>query len=69
MHGVELVVLIGVTVLIGGIRGKRLGVAPPLVMLLVGTGLGFVPGLGEIELPSEVVLVLFLPALFCSMSR
>lgn len=63
MQGVEVLIVLGVTIVAGTALAGRVGIAPPLVLLLAGSVLGFIPGLGEIELPPEVVLVLFLPAL------
>lgn len=63
MEGLELVVVLGATIFVGGIVAGRLRVAAPLVLLVLGAALGFVPVLGQIELPPDVVLLLFLPAL------
>ncbi|TCL77867.1 MULTISPECIES: Na+/H+ antiporter [unclassified Rathayibacter] len=63
MEGLELTVLLGVTVLIGALLAPRLRVAAPLVLLVLGLLLGFVPALHEVELPPETVLLLFLPVL------
>src|SRR4051794_1063048 len=50
-------------VLLGGVLAPRLRLPAPLVQLLLGVAVGFVPGLGDVEMPPEVVLFLFLPAL------
>jgi monovalent cation/hydrogen antiporter len=50
-------------VLAGNVAAVRLRLAPPVVLLLCGVLLGFVPALRELHLPSEAVLLLFLPAL------
>jgi Na+/H+ antiporter len=63
VRGLEIVVLVGVLVLLGGVLGRWLRLPPPLVQLALGVVAGFVPGVGDIQLPSEVVLFLFLPAL------
>ncbi len=63
MQGLELVVVLGATILLGGAIASRLSVAAPLVLLVLGAGLGFIPALGSIELPPDLVLLLFLPAL------
>ena len=42
---------------------RRLGVAEPLVLLVLGAVLGFIPYLSDVQLPPDVVLLLFLPAL------
>jgi CPA1 family monovalent cation:H+ antiporter len=63
MRGLEVVVVVGVLVLLGGVVGRRLHVPPPLVQLALGVAVGFVPELGDVEMPPDVVLFLFLPAL------
>jgi len=63
VDGLILVVVLGAAILIGGAVAGRLRVAAPLVLLAIGAGLGFVPLLGQVELPPELVLLLFLPAL------
>ncbi|MBV8222514.1 MAG: Na+/H+ antiporter, partial [Candidatus Eremiobacteraeota bacterium] len=42
---------------------KRIGVAYPIVLLLAGLAIGYIPGFPEITLPPDVVLVIFLPPL------
>jgi CPA1 family monovalent cation:H+ antiporter len=61
--GLELVVVLGVTILLCNLAAGRLRVAPPILLLACGALLGFVPDLRAVQLPPEVVLLLFLPAL------
>lgn len=63
MQGLELVVILGATIFAGGYLAGKLRIATPLVLLVMGAGLGFIPYLGEIQLPPDLVLLLFLPAL------
>ncbi|MEU3611752.1 Na+/H+ antiporter [Streptomyces sp. NPDC006872] len=63
MIGLELVVVLGVAVLLGNAAGDRYRIAPPVVLLVLGALLGFVPALREVELPPEAVLLIFLPVL------
>ena len=63
MLGLEIVVVLGAAVLICSGLASRLHVAPPILLLASGVVLGFVPALREVQLPPEVVLFLFLPAL------
>ncbi|MFK0106088.1 Na+/H+ antiporter [Streptomyces sp. NPDC091217] len=63
MHGLELVVALGVAVLVGNAAGRRLGIAPPIPLLVTGAVLGFVPEVRQVQFPPEVVLLLFLPVL------
>jgi Na+/H+ antiporter len=63
VEALEILVVVGVLVLLGGVLGRWLHLPAPLVQLALGVVVGFVPGLGEVELPPEVVLFLFLPAL------
>jgi Na+/H+ antiporter len=61
--GLELVVILGVTVLVGHLIGRRLRVAPPVLLFVGGALLGFVPALRGVHLPPEAMLLIFLPAL------
>ena len=63
MNGLEVTVLVGLTVLTGAILAPKLRVAVPLLLLVAGLALGFIPEVREIELPPETVLLLFLPVL------
>jgi CPA1 family monovalent cation:H+ antiporter len=63
MEGLETVVLLGATVLAGAILAPRIRVAAPLLLLVFGLVLGFVPQLRQIELPPETVLLIFLPVM------
>ena len=63
MEGAFLVTLIGVALFLGGLLAWKTRLPAPLVLLALGVLLGYVPVLGEIHLPPEVVLSLFLPAL------
>src|SRR5690349_19228380 len=63
MSSLELVVAVGVAVLVGAGLSRRLGIAPPVLLLILGVLLGFVPALREVHLPPEAVLLLFLPVL------
>ncbi len=63
MEGLEITVLLGLTILVGTMLAPRLRVALPLVLVVFGLLLGFVPALREIQLPPETVLLLFLPVM------
>ena len=67
MHGVELVLislLVAVSVLAAASRA--IGVPYPIVLVLGGLVMGFIPGVPEVELDPELVLVIFLPPLLYS---
>jgi Na+/H+ antiporter len=53
--------LVAVAVL--GTAARLMNVPYPIVLVVGGLGLGFVPGLPEVELEPELVLVIFLPPL------
>jgi Na+/H+ antiporter len=57
-----LVIVLGVTVLVGTTVGRRYSVAPPVLLILFGGLLALAPPLADVELPPEAVLGLFLPA-------
>lgn len=61
--GLELVVLLGVAVLVCSMVGRRFRIASPVLLLISGALVGFLPSLREVQLPSEVVLFIFLPVL------
>ena len=67
MHGVELVLislLVAVSVLAAASRA--IGVPYPILLVLGGLVMGFVPGLPDVELDPDLVLVIFLPPLLYS---
>lgn len=63
MDALQIIVLIGAIIIVGSVVAPRLRIPTPLLMLLLGIVAGFVPQVQEVQLPSEAVLVLFLPAL------
>jgi Na+/H+ antiporter len=64
MHDAELVLLALMVAMAGlSVLARLVGVPYPILLVLGGLVLGFVPGIPEIELPPELVLVLFLPPL------
>jgi monovalent cation/hydrogen antiporter len=63
VRGLEIVVVVGVLVLLGGVLARWVRLPAPLVQLLLGVAVGFVPAVGDVQMPPEVVLFLFLPAL------
>ncbi|MCH1882087.1 cation:proton antiporter [Agrococcus sp. ARC_14] len=68
MHGVTtevtLVVVIGILI-IGAVAtiANRIGVAAPLLLVVLGAGISLVPGVPGIEVPPEVFLTIILPPL------
>jgi NhaP-type Na+/H+ or K+/H+ antiporter len=70
MNGLEITVLLGAAVLAGTVTAPRLRLPVPLLLVIIGLALGFVPKLREVELPPETMLLLFLPVmLFWRASR
>ncbi|MBN9178644.1 MAG: Na+/H+ antiporter [Microbacterium sp.] len=63
MAGLEVTVLLGIAILVGTALAPRLRIATPLVLVVIGLLLGFVPALRDIQLPPETVLLLFLPVM------
>jgi Na+/H+ antiporter len=64
MYDAELVLLALMVAMAGlSVLARLVGVPYPILLVLGGLVLGFVPGMPEIELPPELVLVLFLPPL------
>ena len=63
MPALELLVALGVTVLIGTTLGGRFSVAPPVLLIILGSLLGLAPALSRARLDPDIVLFLFLPAI------
>ena len=61
MEALLLVVVLGATVLVGTTIGGRYSVAPPVLLIVGGALLGLIPLLSHVTLPSQAVLLLFLP--------
>jgi len=64
MHGSELA-LLALMIAVAGllILARRVSVPFPILLVLGGLVLGFVPGLPAIQLPPDLVLLVFLPPL------
>ncbi|MGY2901903.1 Na+/H+ antiporter [Bradyrhizobium sp. URHC0002] len=61
--------LILLAVLAGtALLARRINVAPAILLLLAGIALAFVPGMPTVELPPQLVLLVFLPPLIYSAS-
>jgi Na+/H+ antiporter len=67
MHEVELV-LVSLLVAVAGLGtvARAVNVPYPIVLVIGGLALGFVPGLPDVELEPDLVLVIFLPPLLYS---
>ena len=58
----EVAGVVGIAVIVAvAAFSRRLGIAAPIFLVLVGVGLSYLPGLPEIEVPSEFVLDVLLP--------
>src|SRR3954454_20384461 len=63
MNGLEITVTLGAAVFTGTLLAPRLRMATPLLLLLLGLALGFLPELRHIELHPQMVLLIFLPVM------
>jgi Na+/H+ antiporter len=64
LHDIELVLLALMLAVAGlSVVARAVGVPYPILLVLGGLVLGFVPGIPAVELPPELVLVAFLPPL------
>ncbi|MFC8300174.1 Na+/H+ antiporter [Micromonospora orduensis] len=63
MEVLVLIVVLGVTVLVGTTLGGRYRVAPPVLLIGFGVLLGLAPPLSELTLEPDLVLLIFLPAI------
>ena len=67
MHDVEFVLVsLLVSVAVLGAAARAVNIPYPIVLVIGGLVLGFMPGLPDIELAPELVLVIFLPPLLYS---
>jgi monovalent cation/hydrogen antiporter len=67
MHDVELVLVLLLVAVAGlGAAARAVNIPYPIVLVVGGLLLGFVPGLPDVELEPELVLVIFLPPLLYS---
>ena len=66
MQPIEIVVLLLAAVAVITLASRRIGVPYPILMVVGGLALGFVPGLTRIELEPDTVLLLFLPPILFS---
>ncbi len=63
MEGIVDTVVLVVVAVVGAALARRLGFIAPLVLLVAGLGLSFVPGIPEVHVEPELVLVGILPPL------
>src|SRR3954452_11059593 len=67
MNHIEAVIIsLLVAVVVFSAAATRIGVPYPILLVLGGLGLGFVPGVPDVRLQPELVLVVFLPPLLYS---
>jgi len=65
MHGLALIGLLAGSFAVTALA-RRLGWSPPLVLVVVGLAVSYVPGLPDYEIDPELVLLLILPPLLYS---
>jgi CPA1 family monovalent cation:H+ antiporter len=63
MFGVVVIVILAGAVLVGTTLGGRYRVAPPVLLIVIGSLLGLIPRLSHVALNPDIVLFLFLPAI------
>lgn len=63
MLALEAIVAIGIALVVSAVLAPRLRLPLALVQVVAGVLLGFIPALRDVQLPSEAVLLLFLPAI------
>ncbi|AZG47830.1 Na+/H+ antiporter [Gordonia insulae] len=61
--------LVAVVAVIVAALCRRYGLSAPLILVLVGLGIGWIPGTPEVELDPEIVLFLILPPLLYSAAQ
>lgn len=65
-HEIELILGLLLVVAVLAVVAQRLAIPYPILLVLGGLALGFVPGLPHVELEPELVFVLFLPPILFS---
>ncbi len=63
MFAVQVAVALGVAVLAGSLIANRLHISAPVVLMAAGLLMTTLPSLRHVELPPEVVLLIFLPVI------
>lgn len=66
MHEIEVILGLLLVVAALAVVAEKLAVPYPILLVVGGLFLGFVPGLPEVELDPELVFLLFLPPLLTS---
>jgi CPA1 family monovalent cation:H+ antiporter len=65
-HEIEIILGLLVVVAVLAVVAQRLGIPYPILLVIGGLVLGFVPGLPHVELEPEIVFALFLPPILTS---
>jgi monovalent cation/hydrogen antiporter len=70
MHGLEfrlefLIGLLGIVALLGQLA-RMIGVPYPIFLVLGGVGVGLIPAFPDVELPPEIIFLVFIPPLLLS---
>lgn len=63
MFAVQVAVALGIAVLVGSVIANRLHISAPVVLVAAGLLMTTLPTLRHVELPPEVVLLIFLPVI------
>src|ERR1700722_1436632 len=63
MFGLVVIVALFATVIVGTVVGRRYRVGPPVLLIVLGALLGWIPQFAGVRLDGEFVLLLFLPAI------
>src|SRR6476646_9573045 len=63
MHQATIIVLLFAVVAASVLAARKLALPYPVVLVLVGLGLGFIPGLPAVKLDPNIVFYFFLPPL------
>ena len=54
-----------VTIVVAGLFGRRLGIAAPLILIVIGAAFSFIPG-APVHVPAEFILIALLPPILYS---
>lgn len=61
-HYTAILVILGAIILLSAFA-ERINIASPIVLIIVGIAIGFIPGIHNIEIEPEIIFLIFLPPL------
>ncbi len=63
MNGIEILIVLLGAICAAAVAAERLSIPSPILFIVAGIGMGFIPGIASFEIPPEYMLLIFLPLL------